>query len=149
MERIKSVIKSKKDIVFIGRFYSEHNLSFAKTTRLQGNQSSLKTILSLSDDGQQITGPSAAGVYSVAWIRDWYKENYLVPKPGYASNFVELSKQITKLKGYVASQGGSVAAVRYHTYTSHCKFIKDLGNASVLPVPVMLTFKLNPEVHQF
>jgi hypothetical protein len=164
--RIQQVIKSKRDIVGVHRFYSEHNLSFANSVSFVGQKTTnstvasnasnalnaslyLKTITSLSEDGTPLHANQTSGVHSIAWARTWYKENYLVPKTGYAANFPELAKQVSKIKNFVESNGGQLPAIRYHTYTSHCKFIRSLGNASVLPIPVILTFKLNPDVGHY
>jgi hypothetical protein len=163
--RIKKIIRSKKDIVSLAKFYTEHNLSFAKTVNiLQPNNSTstftfnsnsnitttqLKTIVALSADSAPVESPQAIGVYSVAWSREWYKDNYIVAKPGYAATFLELAKQIAKVKDYVDGNGGNLSAIRYHTYTSHCKLIKSLGDPNVLPIPVVLTYKLNPDMGHY
>jgi hypothetical protein len=153
--RIKEHIRVVEDVVYINRFYSEHNLSFAKKAEYlyrgkdgaasAGNQSSY-SIASLSEDGVPVTAPFAQGVHPLAWSRNWFKENYLTQKSGFAPNFQAVAVQIRKLR---KSYNVPLPAIRYHTYTPYCKMIKSLGSPSVLPIPVMWTFRIHTEGGHF
>jgi hypothetical protein len=142
--RIRQHISSVDDIVSIDRFYAEKNLSYARIVKRDNK----KELLSLSSKAPAVNQQYAAGVNPTAWIRPWYKENYLVQKAGFASNFGSLANQITKV---MQSTGGAkeLPAIRYHTYTSHCKVVKALGDPNVLPIPVMLTFRLDLDIGHF
>jgi hypothetical protein len=153
--RIKEHIRVVDDVVYINRFYSEHNLSFAKKAEYvyhgsdqavsEGNQSSY-ALASLSEDGMSALAPFAQGVHPLAWSRSWFRENYFVQRSGFASNFHALALQIKKLRD---SYHVPLPAIRYHTYTTYCKMIKSLGDPSVLPIPVMWTFRINTEGGHF
>jgi hypothetical protein len=142
--RIKVHISSVDDVVHFRRFYTDHNLSFAKTgvhTYPSGKQT--PALMAISDKSPPVRSELAKGVHPLAWVRSWYKENYLVQKSGFPSTFSSLSRQIQKIRQIHTAP---LPAIRYQTYTTPCKFVKTLGDPSVLPVPVMLTFRLDFEV---
>lgn len=136
-------IRRDTDIVQLSRFYSEHNLSFSRSERIsQFTDTERFAIKSLSLNSANIN--NAEPVNALAWSRTWYRQMYLVKKSGHPGNFGELAVQINKIRHFANETNFPIAAIRYHTYSSFCKMLISLGNPSQLPIPLMLTFKLDP-----
>ena len=139
-------IQRDSDIVYLNRFYDEHNLSFALTERYFQSTVDRESFVinSLSFNSTNVVANYAQPVNALAWSRTWYRQMYLVKKSGHPGNFRELAVQINKIRHFANETNFPIAAIRYHTYSSYCKLMLALGNPSQLPIPVMLTFKLNP-----
>ncbi len=137
---LKNFIKSGNDFVYLSRFYYEKQLSY----NIDSNNDNMIDTFS---DPKYRPFEIANKAPMVSWNRTGRENMYFFRKGTHPSTFSELANSMNHV--IQTNKQVNIKALRYHFYLTHCYFLNQAGDPSVLPVPVVLTTRLDENTGYF
>jgi hypothetical protein len=136
LKYLRQRVPDARGLVYLRRFYTEKNISLGIDTNGDGFLDSIST-------GSTRVDIASASAPVLAWARPTREANIFHAKKKFLHTIAQLGLSMKALSGEAVAKGVSLSSVRYHTYLGHCYLLKLAGSLEDLPLPVILTTKLD------